>query len=313
MSTVAVPRPLANGRVGWPWDSAESSAVSDPDANWPRITIVTPSFNQGLFLEETIRSVLMQGYPNLEYLILDAGSNDNSLAIIQHYAPHLAGWESAPDNGQADAINRGFAKASGSILAWLNSDDTYLPETLLTIGKLFRQRPDVQLAYGEGWYVNEQSERLEPCRFVRRHISDTYLANRDPILQPAAFWRRELWNGVGPLNTDLNWVFDWEWFIRAHKVAPFHYIPEALANYRIHPAAKTRTGTLDRQLEHAGVTRKYGAWWHPNNVVQQLRRFEHGSRAVTKSWPGFLSSPMNGLSAMPRVIAERVLHGTYMP
>lgn len=313
MSIAAVPSPLAIGRVGWPWNSAEPGASFDPNTTWPRITVVTPSFNQGQFLEETIRSVLMQGYPNLEYLIFDAGSSDDSPAIIQHYAPHLAGWQSVPDNGQADAINRGFAKASGDILAWLNSDDTYLPGTLLTIGRLFRQRVDIQLAYGEGWYVNEQSERLEPCRFVRRHITDTYLANMDPILQPAAFWRRELWNVVGPINTDLNWVFDWEWFIRAHKITPFHYIPEALATYRIHPAAKTRTGALDRQLEHAGVTRKYGAWWHPNNVVQQLRRFENGSRTITKSWPIFLSAPLNGLSAVPRVIAERVLHGTYMP
>lgn len=307
-----LPPPLATGRTGWPWDVADLPAY-DGHIAWPKLTVVTPSYNQGLYLEETIRSVLAQDYPNLEYIILDGGSSDDSVAIIRHYADHLAYWRSAPDNGQASAINEGFQRATGDVLAWLNSDDTYLPGTLMTIGKLFARRLDITLAYGEGWYIDAASERIEPCRFVRRRITDTYIANRDPILQPAAFWRRSLWDAAGPLDTTLHWVFDWEWFIRAHKVGLFHYVPEALANYRVHEAAKTRRGALDRQLEHAAVTRRYGAWWHPNNVVQQLRQFEHGAAVITRSWPGALARLVRGLAGLPRRAAERILHGTYMP
>lgn len=309
-----LPPPLATGRRGWPWDSYEGgfpTVASGVDL--PAITVVTPSYNQGDYLEETIRSVLLQGYPRLEYIIMDGGSTDNSLAIIKHYESHIARWQSAPDNGQADALNRAFAQSSGDIMAWINSDDAYLPHTLATIGRLFRAQPDTLLAYGEGWYIDPSSQRIEPCRFVRRNISDTYIANRDPILQPAAFWQRSLWTAVGPLDTTLHWVFDWEWFIRAHRLTRFHYVPQDLAYYRIQPAAKTRTGGLERQMEHAGVTRRYGRWWHPNHVVQQIRRFEHGTFQVTAPWPSWLAGPVRGLAAGPRILAERVLHGTYMP
>ncbi|MEZ4519010.1 MAG: glycosyltransferase family 2 protein [Chloroflexota bacterium] len=312
MNAIPIPPPLVNGRSGWPWEAAEPPPATK-DSFWPTITIVTPSYNQAAYLEETIRSVLLQQYPALEYIIMDGGSTDGSVDIIRHYANHLAYWQSEPDDGQADAINKAFARANGEIMGWLNSDDVYMPGTLSVIGRLFAGQPETQLAYGEGWYIDPAGNRLEPCRFVRRKITDTYLANMDPILQPAAFWRRSLWDATGPLNSSLHWVFDWEWFIRAHKQTNFHYIPKALAYYRVQPQAKTRTGGIERQLEHASVTRHYGAWWHPNNVVQQLRRFEHGTQVITAAWPSWLAAPLRGLTAGPRVIAERVLHGTYMP
>ncbi len=314
MEVPPLPPPLDTTRTGWPWNVEHpplppAGMVAE---SWPQMTIVTPSFNQGAYLEETLRSVLAQGYPRLEYIVLDGGSTDNSVEILAHYDSCITHWESQPDAGQADAINRGFGMASGSVLAWLNSDDIYLPGTLVSVGRQFAAKPAAQLIYGEGWYINESSERIEPCRFVRRRFNRTYLVNRDPVLQPAAFWRRELWTAAGPLNSGLNWVFDWEWFIRAYDLTKFEYLPQFLAGYRIQPAAKTRTGGLTRQQEHGRVTRQYGSFWHPNHLVQRTRAFDASIQQATARWPAPFAWPLRGLASLPRLIAERILHGTYM-
>lgn len=278
----------------------------------PRITIVTPSFNQAAYLEATIRSVLEQEYPNLEYIICDGGSTDGSVNIIRRYATHLSYWTTGPDGGPAEAINRGFAAATGDLLGWLNSDDLYLPGALHAAAEALTSHPTADLVYGEGWYIDETGERLEPCRFVRRRFIRRYLVNRDPILQPAAFWRRSLWQRVGPLDTTLRWVFDWEWFIRAHAVGAFHYIPRHLAYYRVQPQALTRTGGLARQLEHGRVTRRYGAWWHPNHIVQQTRRFDALGRRLTNNRPGAAARLIRLPFSLPRLTSEWLLRDMYM-
>lgn len=131
--------PAPSDKVGWPWDSQlpELSAVMNDGRDWPKISIVTPSYNQGQFIEETIRSVLLQGYPNLEYIVIDGGSTDNSLEIIQKYEPWLRYWISEPDEGQADAIHKGFQRASGDLLAWQNSDDFYQLGAFQRIAEFF--------------------------------------------------------------------------------------------------------------------------------------------------------------------------------
>ncbi len=278
----------------------------------PRITIVTPSFNQAAYLEAAICSVLEQDYPNLEYIICDGGSTDGSVDIIRRYASHLAHWTSAPDGGPAAAINSGFALASGDLLGWLNADDLYLPGALHAAAEAFAAHPEADLVYGEGWYIDEAGERIEPCRFVRRRFIRRYLVNRDPILQPAAFWRRNLWQQVGPLDTTLRWVFDWEWFIRAYTVGTFHYIPRDLAYYRVQPQALTRTGGLARQLEHGRITRRYGAWWHPNHVVQQTRRWDAVGRRLTGGRGSAAAALVRLPFSLPRTAAEWLLRDMYM-
>ncbi len=135
-----LPQPLgAPAPDGWPW-SGPVASTAPQSANWPTISVVTPSFNQGQFLEAAMRSVLLQGYPNLEYIVLDGGSTDQSVPVIEHYASHLAHWHSAPDDGQSDAIARGFERASGDVLCWLNSDDLLLPGALWHVAEMFRQR-----------------------------------------------------------------------------------------------------------------------------------------------------------------------------
>ncbi len=278
----------------------------------PRISVITPSLNQGAYIEAAIRSVLSQGYDNLEYIILDGGSTDGSVEIIHRYESQLAHWASEPDDGPAAAINSGFARATGDILAWINADDAYLPGALHRAAAALAQRPDVALVYGEGWYIDETGARIEPCRFVRRQFKRRYLVNKDPILQPAAFWRRSLWETTGPLNTSLHWVFDWEWFIRAHANGRFLYLPSDLAYYRVQPAALTRTGGLARQLEHGRITRRYGAWWHPNHVVQQTRSLDAAGRRLTDGWPRLLAAIARLPFSAPRRLAEWLLHDMYM-
>src|SRR6516162_5188478 len=144
-----LPAPPA-GKSGWPW-TIESAQLPDamPDGRaWPRISIVTPSYNQGQFIEETIRSVLLQGYPNLEYIVMDGGSKDNTLRVLRKYEHAIHFWTSAPDKGQAEAINKGFARANGEILAWLNSDDVYEMGVFAQVAKFFQQQPDIDVISG---------------------------------------------------------------------------------------------------------------------------------------------------------------------
>jgi glycosyltransferase involved in cell wall biosynthesis len=277
----------------------------------PRVTIVTPSYNQAQYLEETIRSVLDQGYQDLEYIIMDGGSTDGSVDLIRRYEERLAYWVSEPDGGQADAINRGFERATGQILAWLNSDDTYEPGAIRAVVDAFRARPEARLVYGEGWYIDPAGQRIRPCKFVRDRFPANYIYNKDPILQQAAFWTRDLWQEVGPLSLALNWVFDWDWFIRAHRRTEFHYLPRFLGNYRVHPGAKTRTQDVRRRQEHAWITRTYGARWHPNYLVQRARIVAQRAEAATARWPRPLAVPVRWLAGLPRRAAERLFYGMY--
>jgi glycosyltransferase involved in cell wall biosynthesis len=277
----------------------------------PCVSIVTPSYNQAQYLEETILSVLDQDYANLEYIVMDGGSTDGSVEIIRKYTDRLAYWTSEPDEGQSDAINRGFEKSTGQILAWLNSDDTYEPGTIQAVVDEFLAHPEARLVYGEGWYIDDEGLRIRPCSFVQSRFPSNYIYNRDPILQQAAFWTRALWDEVGPLNQSLNWVFDWDWFIRAYHKTSFHYVPKILANYRVHPQAKTRTQDIQRRMEHAWITSTYGAWWHPNYLVQKARILAYRVERGTEGWPRWLSRPICALASTPRKLFERLFYRMY--
>jgi glycosyltransferase involved in cell wall biosynthesis len=277
----------------------------------PLISIVTPSYNQAPYLEATIQSVLSQDYPHVEYIVMDGGSDDGSAAIIGKYADQLAYWVSERDGGQADALNRGFARATGDIFAWLNSDDVYEPGALRRVAETFAVHPEAALVYGEGWYIDAEGRRIRPCHFVRSSFPQKYIYNKDPILQQSAFWRRSLWRRVGPLNEELNWVFDWEWFIRASQVTDFHYIPHFLANYRVHPAAKTRSTDIQRRREQASLTRRYGGWWHPNFLVQRARIQAHQVERWSESWPGWAAKIGRRVSRWPVKTLEFLFYGMY--
>ena len=207
------------------------------DTGLPLITVVTPSFQQAVFLERTIRSVLDQAYPRLEYIVMDGGSTDGSVEIIKRYAGELLYWQSQPDGGQTAAINAGWRRGHGEVLAWLNSDDYYLPETLRFAGEYFRDHPETWVMYGGMQLVDAAGLPLgftgEPFR--RR----TMITSRDLIPQPSAFIRRAAIDQVGEMDETLRYVMDLELFLRIAEHSTPVYVPRLLSAQTVHPDAKT--------------------------------------------------------------------------
>ncbi len=232
------------GKYGWPWSTAVVSRTDGQpdDAHWPKISVITPSYNQGEFLEETIRSVLLQEYPHLEYIIMDGGSTDNSVDIIRKYEGHIHHWESKRDRGQSHAINKGFELLSGDIIGWLNSDDVLLPNALFRVAEALQVLPDVDVVHGEINYVNSQGELLH---LAQRREHEFQLDNVlvGSIYQPGTFWRRSVTDEIGLLNENLHYVMDYEYWMRmALAGAKFHYLAGMpLANFRVTESSKTGT------------------------------------------------------------------------
>lgn len=204
----------------------------------PLVSIVTPSFNQAAYLEETLRSVLDQDYPNIEYILVDGGSTDGSQEIIQRYADRLAWWVSEKDRGQTDAINKGFAHAHGEILAWLNSDDTYLPGAVAQAVAYLQAHPEAGMVYGDANLVDESGAVIGkfPARQTDyRRLRRGYVH----IPQQAAFFRADLWRQVGPLDPSFYFAMDYDLWVRLAGQAPLHYLPSLWANFRLHAAGKS--------------------------------------------------------------------------
>jgi glycosyltransferase involved in cell wall biosynthesis len=213
----------------------------------PRVSVVTPSFNQAAYLEETIRSVLEQDYPHVEYLVIDGGSTDGSVELIRRYADRLAYWTSEPDRGQADAINKGWARATGDIVAFLNSDDYYLPGAISAAVEAFRRDPDLGLVCGQAQWVTESGEPIQTSRFrlddrSSREVFD--VEGQTSVPQPAAFVRREVIERVGMLDASFHYGLDGEFFARVLGNFRGVSLPRTLACMRVQPDAKSVAGSL---------------------------------------------------------------------
>jgi glycosyltransferase involved in cell wall biosynthesis len=221
----------------------------------PRFTVVTPSLNQVRFIERSIRSVVDQGYPNLEYFVMDAGSTDGSVDVIKRYADRIDYWVSAPDGGQSAAINAGWSRGSGEIVAWLNSDDFYLPGSLATVAAYMQAHPDVMVVYGKCEIVDRDGEVLdvvgEPYR--RR----TMVMSRNVIPQPATFIRREALDAVGMLDESLDFVMDMELFLRVGQIRAPRFLDETFAGMTRHPDAKTSRGRIGMSRERWAIRLRY--------------------------------------------------------
>ena len=227
-----------------------------PDSKPLRVSIVTPSYNQGHLIEETIRSVLKQEYANLEYIVIDGGSTDGTVDILRRYTDRL-GWISEPDAGQADAINKGLRMATGDILAYLNSDDTYLPGTVRTVVDAFQAHPEAGLIYGDchatdiagNVYGTIHGHPFDLARMVLRG---------EFVPQQAAFWSRRAMEAVGLFDAGLHFCMDHDFFIRVGQRFPAHYLPLPLATFRFHADSKTVSREEAHWRESMAVSRRYG-------------------------------------------------------
>ncbi len=245
--------PPPPGQSGWPW--TEGTPLPDSETDWPKITVVTPSYNQGPYLEETIRSILLQGYPNLEYLIVDGGSTDASVEIIRKYESYLTWWVSEPDHGQSDAINKGFNRATGDLHAYLNSDDCYEPHALQTVARAFRN--------GHEWIVGQVRFVQDGARgglvpqLPGQRVSDWFVSC--PIAQPGCFWAAMRHRQVGAFRDDLNYFMDYEFWLRLRilqQLRPY-MINAPVALYRLHPSSKTTAHAAAFASEAKAIRAQY--------------------------------------------------------
>lgn len=229
------------GKTGWPW-TEESPPLLGTRLNsptWPGISIVTPSYNQGEFLEETIRSVLLQSYPNLEYIIIDGGSTDNSVEIIKKYQNYLSYWVSEPDKGPADAINKGWQKTRGEIIAYLNSDDAYLPGTLAAVAEAFQQNPEAKAICGNELVIDRDGFVIRKSNIEK--VEHSSLLKLNLIPQPATFIKSSILKSLGGMNLEVRYIFDFELWLRITRTDSMKCIPNFLAVTRWHEQTITQT------------------------------------------------------------------------
>lgn len=208
--------------------------------NLPKISIITPSYQQGEFIEATLQSVISQNYPSLEYIVIDGGSSDNSVDIIRCYESKITHWVSERDKGQTDALNKGFKSATGDIIGWINSDDILVPDALLKVGTFFANHPDISLVYGDALAIDRQGNPLflrEPGKFDIR-----WLIRTDDIPQSSVFFRRDFLIAIGYLDERLHYALDYDLLVKASLKQVPGYIPETLSAFRIYPETKTSEG-----------------------------------------------------------------------
>jgi glycosyltransferase involved in cell wall biosynthesis len=218
-------------RTGWPWDEQADPALYNEKNNWPRLTIVTPSYNQAFFLEQTIRSVLLQNYPNLEYIIIDGGSTDQSRQIIEKYAPWISYYQSEQDNGQSNAINQGFSLSSGRYHAWINSDDYYLQDIFhKVISRFMNAKVDFIYGYGNEYNVLSGETKINK---VLPFID--YFIKIPGIVQPSTFWSASIHE---PVWEELHCALDYELWLRLVKGHSRALIKEPLSVANFHAQAQ---------------------------------------------------------------------------
>jgi glycosyltransferase involved in cell wall biosynthesis len=232
------------GRKGWPWTTdlpLPFGGLVDNQTS-PRVTVVTPSFNQGQFIEETLRSVLLQGYPNLEYIVIDGGSTDGSVDTIRRYEPWLSFWVSEKDRGQAHAINKGFERSTGSLLGWLNSDDILLPDALSRVAAASGRAPQA-IILGDVMHISATGKPLQVVQqrnVTLRNIVEIWNQDRQITWQqPGTYVPRHHFAQVGGADENLRFVFDLDWMCRLLRVAPVTYLHSEIASFRLHPDSKT--------------------------------------------------------------------------
>ena len=255
--------------------------------NLPKISLVTPSYNQGRFLEETLKSVIHQNYPNLEYFVLDGGSTDNSVEIIRNYSEHIDYWISESDGGQTDALIKGFSRATGEIYCWLNSDDVLEPGTLVEVAQFFIENPEAQIVYGDATWIDINGRKI---RSKKEHSFNhfIFLFDHNYIPQPSTFWKRELFEKVGGLNPEISVAMDTDLWMRFLQNASFFHVKKQWSRMRYHEEAKThpkKMRSVARQ-QVKKLRKKYYGINDPDWLLSLKRIFAKSMRITLKLLDG---------------------------
>ena len=265
------------GKNGWPWvKKASEYAYVDQrkhfDGPWPKISIVTPSFNQADYIEETILSIIFQDYPNLEFIVIDGGSIDGSIDTIDKYESSIDYWISEPDRGSGDAIAKGFNRATGDIFVWLNTDDLLLPGALHTVARKFMISPSTDWIIGEAIEIDSESGLLRPWFSPQIHYS-TLLFSGCWFHQPASFWRRSIYNKVEGFDSTFQFAYDYDLFLRMAAITRPVMIRQFLAAFRFHSKSKTMTMPHVCRSDMAILQERHGAGKYPlvfRNLFKEL-------------------------------------------
>lgn len=261
--------------------------------NFPKISIITPSYNQGQFIERTIQSVLKQDYPNIEYIVMDGGSMDNTLEILKEYEDRLI-WKSEPDRGQSDAINKGFRMATGDVIGWLNSDDMYEPGAIGTGVEYLLKHAEVDLVYGDCNIIDENDAvigQFEGCPLDSKKAFRMLLFAEIAIPQPTIFFRRTLFDDVGYLDVNIHHAMDADFFVRIRKGKKMGYIASVMANHRLYKQCKTQawksTGMNPFFEDYLKILKKHSIglfcmFYLRKKVVSPVKRMLFGKRRFLK-------------------------------
>jgi glycosyltransferase involved in cell wall biosynthesis len=301
-----LPQPPQTQR-GWPWTEEVNVDLYNTEINYPRITIVTPSYNQGQYIEGTIRSVLLQNYPNLEYIIIDGGSDDKTVEIIQKYAKWITYWVSEKDKGQSDALRKGFQKSTGDILCWLNSDDTFERNTLARIAHWSASLKAPYIITGYCRFVDLHKIVWEPP--VEKNISliqkkyeakDLLRCWKNSLAQPSTFWSKEMFQQIGNIDDTLFFAMDLEYWLRAikHGVS-IYFVPEVYSNFLYHDDSKSISSEQRLFKDLETLSAKY--------IEDELeyRKFLKELKVYTNSV--YLIKKSNAIASTERIAAVNLL------
>jgi glycosyltransferase involved in cell wall biosynthesis len=247
------------------------------------ITVVTPSYQQAAYLERTIRSVLDQRYPALEYIVVDGGSSDGTLDILRRYDGSLARWISEPDRGQADAIRKGFLQSSGEIMAYLNSDDLLLPNSLATVARFFAEHPEVDVAYGHRIIVDEADREIN--RWILPKHDPVVLTWIDWVPQETLFWRRSAWQAVGGIDPTFQFALDWDLLLRFQAAGlRLARMNRFIGAFRFHPGQKSNTSFADVGSEEIRRLQRRSLGREPTSEEVQAAIFGFVIRHILEDW-----------------------------
>ncbi len=224
----------------------------------PSISVITPSFNQGAFLRGNILSVINQRYPFVEHVIIDGGSTDSTMSVLEEFGDRIAYWVSEPDRGQSDALNKGLARARGEIVGWQNSDDFYLPGALQLAGKIMRDNPHIDVLYGDYLYVDGENRVVGSKKYPPRFTIKEYLYVGANISNQSVFFRKSAIERAGGFDVDLHLAMDFDLFLRLASFAHFKHVRAYLGAYRVHGEQKGQTLTGENVVEYSMLRKRAG-------------------------------------------------------